>query len=54
MSAVAVVVESEAQFAAGVSENGDSPDADGASPDADGASPSAEAEPEDGSPNGSD
>jgi DNA gyrase subunit A len=54
VSAVAVVVESEAQFAAGVSENGDSPDVDGASPDVDGASPSAEAEPEDGSLNGSD
>jgi DNA gyrase subunit A len=54
VSAVAVVVESEAQFAAGVSENGESPDADGASPDVDGTSPSAEAEPEDGSPNGSD
>jgi DNA gyrase subunit A len=45
VSAVAVVVESDAQFGAEVSENGDSPSADGAAPEA-------AAEPVDGSPNG--
>jgi DNA gyrase subunit A len=45
VSAVAVVVESDTQFGAGVSENGDSPSVDGASP-------SAEGEPNGDSPNG--
>jgi DNA gyrase subunit A len=45
VSAVAVVVESDAQFAAGVSENGGSPTGDGASP-------ATEADSGNGSPNG--
>ena len=52
VSAVAVVVESEAQLGADVVENGDLPDGDGALPSAEGeALP--EDEPDDGSPNGS-
>jgi DNA gyrase subunit A len=58
VSAVAVVVESDAQLGAVVSENGTSPSGDGDSPHGDGASPvaeiEAEAEPLDGSPNGDD
>jgi DNA gyrase subunit A len=48
VSAVAVVVESDAQFGAGVVENGGSPSEDGDSPTAE-----AEVEPDNGSPNGS-
>jgi DNA gyrase subunit A len=39
VSAVAVVVENESEFAAGVAENGDSPEPDGASPAAENGSP---------------
>jgi hypothetical protein len=60
VSAVAVVVEEEAQFAAGVVENGDSPEGDGAIPTAETGSeseteaePEAEHEPDNGSGNGS-
>jgi hypothetical protein len=45
VSAVAVVVESDTQFGAAVSENGDWPSVDGASP-------SAEGEPNGDTPNG--
>jgi DNA gyrase subunit A len=51
VSAVAVVVESESEFAAGVAENGDAPN--GEAPNGDGTSPTAEAHPEDGSEDGS-
>jgi DNA gyrase subunit A len=55
VSAVAVVVESDAELGADVSENGGSPDGDGAAPSAESGEPengSESAEPENGSPNG--
>jgi DNA gyrase subunit A len=52
VSAVAVVVEEEAQFAAGVAENGDSPDGDGALPSAE-AEAGPDGESDSGSANGS-
>ena len=52
VSAVAVVVESEAQLGADVAENGDSPNGDGALPTAEGEDLPHD-EPDNGSPNGS-